>query len=119
MATANYSKDALHVIGQAANANRWSDMNTYQVEIEKDSHDDRIKWLKVSHNGGKAWSLIEIRSSLEAEKIINALQQSFAVDETATCPSCEKGLCPDGKGGFIPCTICGREAGQVESLSRH
>jgi len=25
------------------------------------------------------------------------------------CPSCELGLCPDGRGGFIPCTICGRK----------
>ncbi len=23
------------------------------------------------------------------------------------CPSCSLGLCPDGNGGFIPCTICG------------
>jgi hypothetical protein len=24
------------------------------------------------------------------------------------CLSCEKGLCPDGSGGYIPCTLCGR-----------
>ncbi len=24
-----------------------------------------------------------------------------------SCPSCESGLCPDGNGGYIPCTICG------------
>ena len=26
------------------------------------------------------------------------------------CTFCELGLCPDGTGGFIPCTICGRES---------
>jgi hypothetical protein len=58
-------------------------MNTYRVEIEKDYHDDQIHWLKVSHNGGAAWSLIEIRSSLEAEQIVNALQSTFVESEEA------------------------------------
>jgi len=30
-----------------------------------------------------------------------------AVDAWQGCPSCSLGLCPDGNGGFIPCTICG------------
>ena len=32
---------------------------------------------------------------------------SRALDAGLGCPSCSLGLCPDGNGGFIPCTICG------------
>lgn len=28
-------------------------------------------------------------------------------DEVLGCTSCRSGLCPDGKGGYVPCTICG------------
>ena len=35
--------------------------------------------------------------------------KKLAISEGKGCRSCMLGLCPDGNGGFIPCTICGRE----------
>lgn len=35
-----------------------------------------------------------------------------AVIEYIGCPSCRDGLCPDDKGGYIPCTICGNTVQQ-------
>lgn len=35
--------------------------------------------------------------------------KKLAISEGNGCRSCMLGLCPDGNGGFIPCTICGRE----------
>lgn len=39
----------------------------------------------------------------------DAQQRNEAVTPKQTCRSCESGLCPDNNGGFIPCTICGRQ----------
>ena len=42
---------------------------------------------------------------------------SRALDAGQGCPSCERGLCPNGSGGFIPCTICGN-TGQPKDAPR-
>jgi hypothetical protein len=46
----------------------------FKVEFSQDEHDEKVMWLKASHNG-VAWSNIEIRNADEALQIINALQQ--------------------------------------------
>lgn len=35
------------------------------------------------------------------------LIESFIETKKIGCPSCQYGLCSDGRGGYIPCTVCG------------
>ena len=44
-----------------------------------------------------------------AEEIAEAKSRrtSRALDTGQGCTSCSLGLCPDGNGGYVPCTICG------------
>ena len=41
-----------------------------------------------------------------------------AADEVLGCPSCSLGLCPDGNGGYVPCTICGNTVQPKSALHR-
>jgi len=39
--------------------------------------------------------------------IANSCDEWLTANPAKDCPSCRSGLCPDDKGGYIPCTICG------------
>lgn len=45
-------------------------------------------------------------------------EHSAQADQVLGCASCRYGLCPDDKGGYIPCTICGNTAQPKSALRR-
>lgn len=47
----------------------------FKVEITPDESDEKLRWLRVSHNG-VSWSSAQVRSDDEALQIISALQRS-------------------------------------------